>query len=508
MMKQDWDRRAAWWERAQALKPALLRWEVPAAMVVEPVLDETAMQGVRMRPVGEAKSLAGRVFRKGERFTVDFGETLVGRLRVELRPEGKNDSPLRLKFYAAELPYEAAADPDDCDGDLSRAWMQDEIVNFDVLPGTYTLPRRYSLRYLRIEVLAVAEGVAFEDIRVIAEAAEKEIPSAPEGLTPERAAIDRAGLRTLRNCMQLVMEDGPKRDRRLWLGDLRLQARANAVSYRRFDLIERSLLILAAAADDEGRVPGCVYTEPLLRRGNDTVDYSLLFGPTLDDLVRETGNLEPARDLYPLAVRQFELVKPHFDADGLYRADAPGWHFIDWAVFDRRMAAQGVVIYSLRALARLATRLGLPEEAAEHEALAGVYATILRKRGYDPERQLVLTGGGEVSYASQIWAILAGVFTPEEAAGILRAAAREPGAVQPVTPYLQHHLLEALMFAGMREEAFALIDRYWGGMIKAGADTFWEVWVPGQELLSPYRDALLNSACHAWSCTPSCFLRG
>lgn len=29
------------------------------------------------------------------------------------------------------------------------------------------------------------------------------------------------------DCMQSVFEDGPKRDRRLWLGDLRLQALAS-----------------------------------------------------------------------------------------------------------------------------------------------------------------------------------------------------------------------------------------------------------------------------------------
>jgi hypothetical protein len=36
-------------------------------------------------------------------------------------------------------------------------------------------------------------------------------------------------------------EDGPKRDRRLWLGDLRLEALANYETYRNFDLVKRSL---------------------------------------------------------------------------------------------------------------------------------------------------------------------------------------------------------------------------------------------------------------------------
>ena len=45
--------------------------------------------------------------------------------------------------------------------------------------------------------------------------------------------------------MQTVFEDEPKRDRRLWLGDLRLEALANYETYRNFDIVKRSLYLLA-----------------------------------------------------------------------------------------------------------------------------------------------------------------------------------------------------------------------------------------------------------------------
>lgn len=505
---RDWDRRAEWLERAESLKPELEHWAVEPRALVEPEFCEDAWQKCRMRDLAPAAALRERAFGGGDSFTVDFGESVVGRLRLRMRPVGRNDSPLRLRLTAAELPYEASADFSGYHGGLSRAWLQDEVVNFDILPGEFVLPRRYSLRYLKIEILCVAEQVVFDAVEVIAEAAVRDLPEPPAALSPERAAIDRVALRTLRNCMQTVMEDGPKRDRRLWLGDLRLQARANAASFRRFDLIERSLLLLAAASDDDGRVPGCIYTEPELRHGNDTVDYALLFAPTLEDLVRETGDVELGRDLYPLAVRQYELFRPGIDADGLVRYDLEGWAFIDWAAFDRQMPMQGVAIYSLRALARLAERLGYAEEAQLRRAEAERLAQALRRFRYDADRKLILSGPeGEVSWAGQIWPILAGVFTPEEAREILLAVEQVPGAQRPVTPYMHHHLLEAYCFAGLREKAEAWIDSYWGGMVRLGADTFWEVYVPGDDFLSPYGDALINSACHAWSCTPACFLR-
>ena len=72
---------------------------------------------------------------------------------------------------------------------------------------------------------------------------------------PEEAVLDAVSLRTLRGGMQTVFEDGPKRDRRLWLGELLFQARANCVSYRNYGLIKRSLYLLSGTANDQAWWP-------------------------------------------------------------------------------------------------------------------------------------------------------------------------------------------------------------------------------------------------------------
>lgn len=64
-----------------------------------------------------------------------------------------------------------------------------------------------------------------------------------------------------------------------------------------------------------------------------------------------------------------------------------------------------------------------------------------------------------------------------------------------------------MMHCAMRREALSLIESYWGGMVAAGADTFWEVYDPANPRLSPYGNVLVNSYCHAWSCTPAYLLR-
>ena len=44
-------------------------------------------------------------------------------------------------------------------------------------------------------------------------------------------------------------------------------------------------------------------------------------------------------------------------------------------------------------------------------------------------------------------------------------------------------------------------------MVDMGADTYYEVYVPGNTDFSPYGDRKVNSLCHAWSSTPAYFIR-
>jgi len=102
---------------------------------------------------------------------------------------------------------------------------------------------------------------------------------------------------------------------------------------------------------------------------------------------------------------------------------------------------------------------------------------------------------------------IAGVSSRRESADAMRKAVADPNAIRPVTPYLYHYVVEGMLAGGLRKEARALLESYWGGMVAAGADTFWEIYDPAQPLRSPYGDIHINSYCHAWSCTPSYLLR-
>ena len=78
---------------------------------------------------------------------------------------------------------------------------------------------------------------------------------------------------------------------------------------------------------------------------------------------------------------------------------------------------------------------------------------------------------------------------------------------RPMTPYLMHYYVEALLEVGLYEKARETITRFWGSMVNLGSDTFWEIHNPDDVIFSPYGSVAITSFCHAWSCTPTYLLQ-
>jgi hypothetical protein len=502
-----------WLEKAEALKPTLFRRTVKPRHWVRPERDAQGFQGWRLATLGPPEEFYARYHRRDLDATFDFGEYCVGQVRFEIEVAGTIDSPLRLQIKLGETPAEVGEDFNQYQGTLSRSWLQEEILNLERPGAVIRLPRRYAFRYLRFHAEYDA-GYQFRIKNVVCDAvtsadlaAVSPLPaSCPEPLRD----LDRISLNTLKNCMQTVFEDGPKRDRRLWLGDFRLQALVNYHSFKNYGLAKRCLYLFAALADEHGRIPACLYERPQPHNGNSHIyDYTALFAPTLLEYAQASGDWDTAAELWPVAVRQLDIVQEDIDETGLFQDRGKWWLFIDWSSgLDRQAAEQGVVIFSLKKACELARALGREPECAVLERRIAHLSRAAMEQLFDAGRQVFVSGKErQVSWASQAWLALAGVLPPDAAAGTLRAVAATPAAVKPVGPYLYHYVVEAMFACGMAAEGRALLLDYWGAMAKLGADNFWEVFDPQDPSLSPYGSHLINSYCHAWSCTPSYFLR-
>ena len=162
--------------------------------------------------------------------------------------------------------------------------------------------------------------------------------------------------------------------------------------------------------------------------------------------------------------------------------------------------------YALKDLVKIRTRLNLP--CQELQTQIRLKSEALRSRWFDAARGVYVDGEkGSLSWASQIWVILAGIATEEEGSRLLETIAAIPEATRAVTPYLYHHYIHALILCGQPRLAYEKMNTYWGGMLARGADTFWEIYDPQNPDVSPYGGKIIHSFCHAWSCTPTYFLR-
>ena len=511
------EQRSGWLQKAADTEPRLTETVKQPITLVTLEKDESAFQDWKAVPSLPLDSLYNQSFKKKTGSVVDFGEHLTGYFSFSVEELRRTvDAALRIKFTFGEVPAELATPFDPYPGGLSRAWLQDEVVTISEVPCTITIPRRVAFRYVKVELLGSSR---FSDFRIsnVSFKATTSVNSTPgplAGTTSKMIAdIDRIGLATLKECMQTVYEDGPKRDRRLWIGDLYLESLANIYSFKNHELTKHCLYLLAGLSYESGVTPSNVFERPKPHpQINPIFDYALIYNVTLKEYVDATGDKQTALDLWPVVKRQLEIVKTYLGEDGMLdyqRAGKEWWLFFDWRNgLDKQASLQGVSIWAYKETYKLAQALGKESEVAYIPGIVRKMTTAARKNLYDKATGVFVSGKDkQVSYASQAWMVLSGVASREEGAKALKNITTLKDVVQPGAPYLFHYVIEAMIQCNMNKEAKELLVSYWGGMVEKGADTFWEVYDPRDDFLSPYNFFPVNSYCHAWSCTPVYFIR-
>lgn len=507
--------RQQWMQKAEKAKPELIKQIKKPISLVKAVKDTAAYQGWKTVKIGDINQFYRSSFKQKNEMIVDFGEHLTGTFTCTFDTMYNiADAPVRFKLTFAEMPAELGEPFDPYHGGLSRAWLQDEIVTLQYTPYTITIPRRLAFRYVKIELLAASShfDVCVSDMNTVATSSVKDskFTLAPE-TDPLIKQINQVGLTTLKECMQTVYEDGPKRDMRLWIGDLYLEALANAYSYQDNSLTKRCLYLLAGLSKPSGILNSNIAELPTPRGQNSvTLDYCLLYNVALHEYLKISGDRETAEDLWPVAVNQLRLAQEYLNAEGLYdTAKQPQyWLVFDWKDnFDRHASIQGLMTFAFNETYELSKLLGKENEIKEIPALIKKMKKASKKHFYDKKQGVFVSGTDkQVSYLSQAWMTLSETLSPKECAKALQTAIQNPEACYPGSPYGYHYVIEALVKCGLGKEARDMMTYYWGGMVKKGADTFWEVYDPNDDCRSPYGSHLVNSYCHAWSCTPVYFI--
>lgn len=511
--------RQKWLEIAEQSKPELLTTIHEPSSIIYVKEDPSAFQNLSVSERKEISQIYNQSLDSFENgVIVDFGKHLTGHLKFSLKSLDKRtpDAPLRLKFTFGETLAEVSEPIDPYTGSMARAWFQDEVVTVSTIPELIEIPRRVSFRYLKIEIAALPKyKFAFDELYCEATtSACNKVAALPKGTSKIISQIDSVGLNTLSECMQTVYEDGPKRDRRLWIGDLYLESLVNNCSFKNFELTKRCLYLLAGVAAENGVLVGTMFERPYPhpQKNQFLLDYSYLYNVTLLDYFKATNDTETAEDLWVVAKRQAENILPYIKNDSLIdypRANKDWWIFVDWKKrLDKEVAITGIVLFGLEKTYELAKMLNKESEVNFIPDLLNKMRKAAHGKYYDRETGLFTNPKSkQYSYQSQIWASLGKIADRKEARKALVNIKKLDGAVPVGTPYAYHYYIQALIDNGLTSMAKEALIDFWGDMIKKGADTFWEAYDSNDDYISPYNCHLMNSYCHAWSCTPVYFIR-
>lgn len=499
-------------EKAACNEPEIYQKEIQPVRFGVPVPDASKWFKYRFEERQESDSLIA-----GESVYVDFGDHYTGHLSFQMSEVGLYpDSPIKVHIKFAENLYELEYDFDSYNDGLVSSWLQEEILYIDA-PTVVKLPRRYAFRYVKLTMdeRGFRRGpMKFTDFRITATTSAETSACKPIMADTELADIDRIGCKTLEECMQRVFEDGPKRDRRLWVGDLRIQALTGYYTHpseNTMKMVKKCLYLCAAYTESGQRV-----LQSVMEDANGThaepyflTDYSLLFAVTLCDYYEHTGDNEVVDDLFAVADEQLRIAWNDSE-DCIVRDKEGWWTFIDWCSDLKKVTSlQGVLLYTLRKMITLCEKTGRIEPAREYTEKWQAFCNAAQKELYDEKSGYFQNAHDEnqLSVHSQVWMVLGGVVDKEKARELLQRALKNDEITSVVSPYMHHYVLEALFEADMQKEALEYIKAYWGEMVKREADTYWEVFVPDDFYASPYNNPVMNSSCHAWSCSASYFIR-
>jgi len=312
--------------------------------------------------------------------------------------------------------------------------------------------------------------------------------------------IWKTGEWTLRCCMLDSYVDCPDREQGQWMGDALVEEEVNFYSFADRPLMRRMLRQCAQSRLPSGLMYGVF---PAERHKYILPDYNFTWLLAAEKFYDYTGDKGIIEEIFPAAVKNLEWFENNINKTfGLLGNPEGYWLFIDWADIDKTGLCASYNLWyllALRSMQRLCRLTG--KNPAVYAKRENKLQRALLKTFYDRKKGLwyeafdLKKKKTQVSQHANTLACLAGL--PVDIAGknIIKDSflKKSDKKLPRASSYFAKYVLEALFETGEQERALKLIKDGWGGMIKRGATTFWEIW---GALDQPW------SVCHAWSSHP------
>ena len=323
--------------------------------------------------------------------------------------------------------------------------------------------------------------------------------------------------------MQAQIWDGARRDLMPWMGDMHVEALTAYHAFGAGKAVRDSL----RAVRELGPDPVPPLTESPMAglrnvwKGDDLngiSSYTAWWAVALHDYWRYTGDMAFVKEMAPGLPAILRRVAGRVDADGRWTPPSKDWgaNFIDWSnlTYDEEQATMQVLgILALDRGADLLDRAGMAKEAGEFRPPAGKMKTYLRDRLVDSGRGVIVSP----RHHANALAIDGGLFDAQLSRSLFHGAVAKPMDVF-FTPWWRYYDLAAASAVGETQWGLDEIRSTWGGMLDAGATTFWESFDRSYlKAKDPHAVTLTTetiqgyggyrtSLCHGWSSGPAVWL--
>ncbi|HKO80905.1 MAG TPA: alpha-L-rhamnosidase C-terminal domain-containing protein [Chitinophagaceae bacterium] len=296
--------------------------------------------------------------------------------------------------------------------------------------------------------------------------------------------------------------DGIKRDRWVWSGDAYQSYLMNYYLYFDNATVTRTALALRGK-------------EPVVSHINTIMDYTLYWFLGIYDYYLYTGDKAFIQQFYPRMQSLMEYVFGRLNKNGLLEGLPGDWIFIDWA---DGLSKEGEISFEQLLLARsletMALCAGLVGDSPGTDKYSSM-ATDLRKKLFDiywsEQKQAMVHSRvngkptDNVTRYANMFAIFFDYFNAQQKQAVKQSVLLNNNVQKITTPYMRFYELEALCAMGEQNYVLKEMKDYWGGMLKLGATSFWELYDPtvtGEKHYAMYGRDFGKSLCHAWGASP------
>ena len=420
----------------------------------------------------------------------DFGQETFGYLKVK-KLQGT------VHVYYGES-REEALDKDHCE--------TLDILTSSLIPQTSSIshhPSDIASKAFRFVYIEKEDGATYEDVSMDYEFAPHDMTHSGSFRCSDQLLNDiwQVSAYTMDLTTREFFMDGIKRDRWTWSGDAIQSYLMNY--YLRFDTecVKRTIRQLRGK-------------DPVTAHVNTIMDYTFYWFKSVLDYYEYTGDVDFVREMWPRMETLMDYVLGRTNSDGMAEGQPDDWIFVDWVDFP--MHKRGILCFeqilfckALETMAICAKLLGINK--SDYRIKAEELRNKVRQTFWSYEQKAyyhALEDGvlnKQITKFPNMFAIIYGYAYEEQRKEIMKSVMLNPDIDPITTPYMRFYELEALCMAGLQEQVLPEIRDYWGGMLKEGATSFWEKYVPsetGTQHLAMYGRPYGKSLCHAWGASP------